>query len=370
MSAPPYRHPLALPRLERAEREGAIAGVSAGIAKSLGVDPTLVRLTFALLAFAGGAGIVAYAGAWLALAPEHGPGPSPRRRLLGLILLAIAGAIALRGFGFSDSLIWPAALGGAGIVLARGRTGAPLIVGLTMVAVALIIFVDGNASDSGRAAAFESSAVAIALILILGPWAWRLAAERDAERTARIRSQERSEMAARVHDSVLQTLALVQREAADPRRVAALARRQERELRSWLYPDAREDGAGLAAAMDAAAAEVEELHGVPVELVRTGDVPLDERVEALVLAAREAMANAAKHSGAEEVSTYVDVEDDEIAVYVRDRGSGFDPDAITPGSHGIAESIRGRMTRAGGSAQVTSSPEGGTEVELRLRRRS
>jgi len=369
LSSTPYRLPLALPRLRRAEGEGALAGVCAGIAKSLRVDATLVRLTFALLAFAGGAGIAAYAGAWLALASEDGPAPSSRRRLLGYVALAIAGAIALRGFGFSDSLIWPAALCGAGILLARGRSGAPVVVGLSLTAVGVILFVDQNATSSGRDAAFESSAVAIALILVLGPWAWRLAAERDSERTARIRSQERAEMAARVHDSVLQTLALVQRESGDPRRVAALARRQERELRSWLYPDARSEGASLASAIDASATEVEELHGVPVELVRTGDVPLDDRVEALVLAAREAMANAAEHSGADEVSTFVDVGDDEIAVYVRDRGTGFDPGALPPDAHGVAESIRGRMKRVGGTATLVSTPDG-TEVELRLRRQS
>jgi len=367
LSSTPYRLPLALPGLRRADGDGAIAGVCAGIARSLRVDATLVRLTFALLAFAGGAGVAAYAGAWLALATESGPRPSPRRRLLGYAALAVAGAIALRGFGFSDSLIWPATLCGAGILLARGRSGIPVVVGLSLVVLGVIVFVDQNASSNGRDAAFESSAVAIALLLVLGPWAWRLAAERDAERTARIRSQERAEMAARVHDSVLQTLALVQREAGDSRRVASLARRQERELRSWLYPDPRADGAGLASAMDAAAAEVEELHGVPVELVRTGDVPVDDRVDALVLAAREAMANAAQHSGADEISTFVDVGDDAIAVYVRDRGTGFDPESLPSGAHGIAESIRGRMERAGGTASISSSPEG-TEVELRIRR--
>jgi signal transduction histidine kinase len=204
-------------------------------------------------------------------------------------------------------------------------------------------------------------------MLVLGPWAWRLAVERDAERTARIRSEERADLAARVHDSVLQTLALIQREGDDPRRVAALARRQERELRAWLYPGARAEGASLASAIETAAAEVEELHGVPVELVRTGDAPLDDRVEALVLAAREAMANSARHSGADEVSTFVDVGKDQIAVYVRDRGSGFDPAAVPEASHGITESIRGRMERAGGTAELTSSAAG-TEVELRLRR--
>ena len=370
MSSTPYRLPLALPRLRRAESERALAGVCAGIAKSLRVDATLVRLTFALLAFAGGAGIAAYGGAWLALASENGPSPSPRRRLLGYVALAIAGAIALRGFGFSDSLIWPAALCGAGILLARGRSGTPLVVGLSLAAVGVIVFVDQNATSNGRDSIFESSTVAIALLLVLGPWAWRLAAERDSERTARIRTEERAEMAARVHDSVLQTLALVQRESGDPRRVAALARRQERELRSWLYPDARTaEGGGLAAAVDAAAAEVEELHGVPVELVRTGDVPVDDRVEALVLAAREAMTNAARHSGADQISTFVDVGDDEIAIFVRDRGSGFDPGKVPANAHGIAESIRGRMERAGGTAELMSSADG-TEVELRLRRQS
>ena len=368
MTGIPYRLP-AFPRLVRSERGRAVAGVCAGVARSLGVDPTLVRLAFALLAFAGGAGIVAYIGAWLALPVEGGATPSQRRRLLGYAVLAVAAALALRGLGLADSLVWPAALCGAGIVLTR-RGGLSLVIGLTLVAVGVVAFVDQNADGDGAGALLEPSGVAILLLLVLGPWAWRLAGERDAERTARIRTEERSEMAARVHDSVLQTLALVQRESSDPKRVAALARRQERELRRWLYPDpATAASDGLAAAIDAAAAEVEELHGVPVELVRTGDAQMDDDVEALVRAAREAMANAARHSGAEQVSAFVDVGEDEIAVFVRDRGHGFDVDALPPDAHGIAESIRGRMSRAGGSAVLNSSDEG-TEVELRLRRRS
>jgi signal transduction histidine kinase len=363
-----YRLPLALPRIVRAEGERALGGVAAGIGKALGVDPTLVRLTFALLTFADGAGAVAYGGAWLALSPEHGERPSRRRRVVGIVLVAVGGLLALRGLGLSDSLIWPAALGAAAFLLIRSRGRGWTIVGVVLAVVAVLAFVDRNAGGSGHEAALESSAVAIALLLILGPWAWRLALERDAERTARIRQQERAEMAARVHDSVLQTLALVQREAGDPRRVATLARRQERELRSWLYPDSARLSGGLGSAIETAATEVEELHGVPVEVVRTGDVPLDDRVEALALAAREAMANAAEHSGAEQVSAFVDVGDEEIAVFVADRGSGFDGDAVPPGSHGIAESIRGRMERAGGTAAIASTPGEGTEVELRLRR--
>ena len=369
MTASPYRLPLSLPRVTRTEDGRALGGVAAGIAKSLDVDPTLVRLTFALLAFADGAGIAAYLGAWLALSPEDGPGPSPRRRALGVALIAIGGLLALRGFGLSDSLIWPLALGAAAFMLIRSRSSLYVVVGVVLGIAAVLAFIDRNVGQADPSAALESSAVAIALLLVLGPWAWRLALERDAERTARIRTEERAEMAARIHDSVLQTLALVQREANDPRRVAALARRQERELRGWLYPDALADGASLASALDTAAAEVEELHGVPVELVRTGDVPLDDRVEALVLAAREAMANAAEHSGADHVAVFVEAGDDGIAAFVRDRGSGFDPDALPPDAHGIAESIRARMERAGGTAAVASSPEG-TEVELRLPRSS
>ena len=240
LSSTPYRLPLALPRLRRAESEGALAGVCAGIAKSLRVDATLVRLTFALLAFAGGAGIAAYGGAWLALAPESGPPAvasqaaarlrrprdrgrdrAPRLRVLRLADLA---GRPLRSRDPAGP--WPHRCSGSWSA-SRSRP------------IGVIVFVDQNATSNGRDSIFESSTVAIALLLVLGPWAWRLAAERDAERTARIRTEERAEMAARVHDSVLQTLALVQRESGDPRRVAALARRQERELRSWLYPDPR-----------------------------------------------------------------------------------------------------------------------------------
>jgi len=189
----------------------------------------------------------------------------------------------------------------------------------------------------------------------------------DAERSARIRTDERADVAARVHDSVLQTLALVQRHAEEPRRVAALARRQERELRGWLYgaQPLGDDGTSLVAALSAAAADVEELHGVRIEIASAGDAaPPNE----LVLAAREAMTNAAKFAGVEEIDVYAEVTDAELAVFVRDRGAGFDPAAVPEDRQGIRESIEGRMERAGGSAVVTSTPGEGTEVELRLPR--
>jgi signal transduction histidine kinase len=179
-------------------------------------------------------------------------------------------------------------------------------------------------------------------------------------------------MAARVHDSVLQTLALIQRHAHDPRRVASLARRQERELRGWLYADQPlgDETASLAAALSAAAGDVEELHGVRVELASAGDCAVDASVQALVLAAREAMTNAAKFAGVEELDVYLEVTGAAVSVFVRDRGAGFDRDAVPADRKGLAESIEGRMERAGGRATIFTAPGGGTEIELHLPRSS
>ena len=250
------------------------------------------------------------------------------------------------------------------------RPDAPLSYGgLALAAIGAVLLLWGGGTSS---ALLAPGAVAGALLLIAGPWVWRLALERDAERTARIRSEERSDMAARVHDSVLQTLALIQRHADEPRRVASLARRQERELRGWLYGDQPlgDENASLMAALSAAAGDVEELHGVRVELASAGDCPVDGSVGALVLAAREAMTNAAKFAGVEEIDVYAEVTDDEVSVFVRDRGAGFDRAAVPADRRGLVESIEGRMERAGGRATIVTSPGGGTEVELHLPRRT
>jgi signal transduction histidine kinase len=211
--------------------------------------------------------------------------------------------------------------------------------------------------------------VVAALAFVIGPGFVRLARSLSAERAARIREQERAELAAHLHDSVLQTLALIQRRAGDAREVAALARRQERELRRWLFErpgtDARES---VKTALQQAAAEVEETHGVPVEAIVVGDAPLDARIDALVLAAREAMTNAAKFAGSERVDLYAEVEPGRVQAYVRDRGVGFDPQVIPPDRRGVRDSIVARMTRHGGRAQIRSAPGHGTEVELSLDR--
>jgi signal transduction histidine kinase len=180
--------------------------------------------------------------------------------------------------------------------------------------------------------------------------------------------QERAEVAARIHDSVLQTLALIQRHADDPTRVATIARRQERELRRWLYGSGVPDAESLVAALADAAADVEELHGVPIEVASAGDVLLDDRGRQLVLATREAMTNAGKFSGAAEIAVYAEADADGVSVFVRDRGTGFDRGAVAADRRGLTESIEGRLSRVGGTATVVTAPGSGTEVVLRLPR--
>ena len=369
MSAVSLRFPL---RAARSDRDRIVAGVCAGLAEQARTDPALVRLAFVLLAFAAGAGIVAYLGLWLLLPAPGVAFTSRRRRVWGVVLLITAAQFALRGLGLGDSLLWPLLVAGLGyIAWMHGpdlgmSPKASRLAGTVLAVLALLTFVGANVRGTATTL-LAPGAVAVGLLLVLGPWALRILRERDAERDARIRVEERADLAARVHDSVLQTLALIQREAGDARRVATLARRQERELRAWLYPEREPATPGtLAGALEAAIAEIEEVHGIRVELVRSGDVPADERVLALVLAAREALANAAKHAGVDEVSVFVEASSERVALFVRDRGAGFDPEGVPDDRRGIAHSIRERMERVGGSARIASAPGGGTEIELEL----
>jgi signal transduction histidine kinase len=233
------------------------------------------------------------------------------------------------------------------------------------VAAGAALFVATNASFDALGDSLLAATLAVAgLFLIFGPWWWRLGRELFEERRRRIRSEERAEVAARIHDSVLQTLAFIQKNAADPVETTRLARRQERELRSWLFEDGPPPSGTLKSGMRAAADEIEDLYGITVEVVVVGDCASDDALHALAAATREALVNAAKFSGEASVSLYVEVEPDAVTAFVRDRGVGFDPRAVPPDRRGIAESMVGRMQRHGGQVTVHSAPGAGAEVEL------
>lgn len=344
----------------RSEHDRVVAGVCAGVAAALGVDPTLVRLVFALLALAGGAGILLYLALWV--------WTGGRRPILAVLILALSAMALLGAFGVPWTVFLGAGLLLAGVVLLarRGATlrpgGASLFVpGIALAVAGAVVMLD----HLGSSRAFVApGALAGAFALVLGPWVWQLTRERG----ERIRLAERAEIAARIHDSVLQTFALVQKEADDPQRVRALARRQERELRRWLYGSGYGDATTFADALAEAVADVEETHRARIDLASSGDAELDDSLGQLVLAAREAMTNAAKHSGSTAISVYAEIDPTSVAVFVRDRGIGFDPSAVGPDRRGIADSIEARVQRAGGSATIVSSPGNGTEIELRMPR--
>lgn len=345
-------------RFERSGSDRVLAGVCGGVAARLAVDATLVRLVFAILALAGGAGLLLYLALWV-----HSRG---RRVWPAVVLAAVAAGALLSALGLSTGATIGAGLLVVGMAIVLGRGGS-LRPGGSLPVLGVALLMAGAVTFLGRSGASGSflapGAVAGALILVVGPWLWRLAEER----AERIRLQERADVAARIHDSVLQTLALVQRHAGDAPRVAAIARRQERELRRWLYGSGI-GAATLEAALQDAAADIEELHGVRIELASAGDVALDDDLSQLVLAAREAMANAAKFSGTDEISVYAEARPGSVSVFVRDRGAGFDRSAVAADRRGISESIVGRMERAGGSATIVTEPGEGTEVELTLAR--
>jgi signal transduction histidine kinase len=394
-----------------------VAGVAGGIAQRLGLDAIWVRMLFLISTVVAGVGLPVYVLAWL-LMPRADGRPRRLRTGRGAIevgagagLLVLAALLAVRATGlswFSDALIWPLVLVIAGGALIwrtsqsspgpaqqpeppvtahkpravaapepepaeRAAWAAGVVsrtgLGIVLILAAGAVFLSSTGTFGAvRDVLTVALVVAVALGLILAPFVVRLVRSLGDERSARIRSQERAEVAAHLHDSVLQTLALVQKRADDPRAVAALARSQERELRAWLSGRSPGDTKRLGAALEAAAGEVEHDHGVPVEVVVVGDREVDAGVQALVAAAREAMVNAAKHAGADgaPISLYAEATDGRVEVFVRDRGRGFEPATVPADRRGIAESIVGRMARHGGRARIHSTPGEGTEVELTL----
>ena len=401
------------PQLQRDLSQKAIAGVASGIAAHLRLPVLWFRVAFVLLVFFNSLGMFLYGVLW-ALVPagerEEAPGlagatrasmrPQRVERRIDAGMLFSAGALiagVLWGMipgedtdtGRGMSLFWPFLLAGVGVVLiwvqADGgglktgslgkRSGSRVrtIASVARLVGGLILVGFGTswllASQFGWEGLQTVVAAAVALLagvaVVMAPWLLRLWSRvRTADRE-RLRAEARADMAAHLHDSVLQTLALIQRQADDPVRVASLARRQERELRTWLYGEETR-AQTLKGALEQLRIDVEERFPIAVEVICVSDMDLDEASMALVQAAREAVMNAAKHSGASRVDVFAEVEPEKVELYIRDRGCGFDEVMIRPDRRGVKESIRARMERHGGTARIRTAPGEGTEVRLEL----
>ncbi len=343
-----HRHRLTGDGPWRRERDGRlVAGVAAGIAAHTGIDLRLVRASFVLAALFSGFGVAAYVLAWL-LIPDTGSDANIATKALadrqgitlaagvGSVLVAMLVIISVLGAGWLGSLAWPLVISVAGIVLIwrnapadeqetlrrlvdplLGFTGDTTPARIAMrVSIAVLLLLGGMVTlllGHTRSSLLQPLAgvalVVAAIVVVMGPWWLRITRDLVDERQARIRAEERAEMASRVHDSVLQTLAMIQRRSGDAQQVVRLARAQERELRSWLF-DGRPPGSfdgdctTFGAGVRLIQRDVEAEHGVSVEVVTVGDCPIDDEIDALLAAAREATINAAKWSGVEVVSLF------------------------------------------------------------------
>jgi signal transduction histidine kinase len=398
----------AVRRLYRDPQHRVVAGVASGIAAHLGLPTIAVRIAFVALLPFDGLGAVLYAAFWAVLPVVPTAvrrSGRDKRQILPYLALGI-GILVLQanaGWGGVDATLgWLIAViaVGAGTIwhladpVARrrwseampqapwlgamlegtGRRGflLRLIGGGVCVIGGIIGIIVVFAPVSGQGFSAILNGLLFGLIaaggmaLVVAPLLWRTFGQLRAEREGRIREQERAEVAAMVHDQVLHTLALIQRNAGDSKTVVRLARGQERSLRNWLYKPAAAAHERLSAALEEAAAEVEDTYAVVVESVTVGDLDVDERVAALVAASREALVNAAKHAKVEVVSLYAEAEPGSVSVFVRDRGIGFDMSTVEDDRHGVRGSIIGRMERHGGKAEIRSQPGEGTEVRLTM----
>ena len=396
-----------------------LGGVSTGLARHLGWPVLAIRIAFVALMTFQFIGVIAYGALWLLMPPEaveKAPGlesatrngmrdqARPKRRIDWGMLLALAALgtgllwiVQSTELGISRQLFWPVAFACAGAALvwrqadtaqqrrwraeAGGRAwlapfiargGWPalvrVIVGLGLVGAAFGIVIAQQSQIAQLPEVMAMATLALAgLGIVLAPWLYRSRTALNQARAEKVRADARADMAAHLHDSVLQTLALIQRQADDPKAVQQLARRQERELRTWLYGEEPQTET-LKVALTAAAVEVEDEWAVPVEVVMVGDCDTSEALQALVQATREAMVNAAKHSGADKVDVYAEVDEERVEVFIRDRGKGFDVAAVADDRMGVKGSIINRMARHGGTATVRSEPGDGTEVRLEISR--
>ena len=376
-------------RYRRRGKDRVVAGVAGGLADALGVSDGFVRAAFVTLSTVWGLGVLVYFGMWLMeldRVEDVEPESVAPHQALGLGI-AFAGLVLLLGaFGWWPSSALVLTVGalafGTAALTDRNMPGPltalvdpnvdrpgrlRMLVGIVLLIGGLAVF----AANVGPIYEIGPVLLAVALtgvgiLVAFGPWVTRLARDLSTERRERIRQEERAEMAAHLHDSVLQTLALIQR-SDDPARMSILARHQESELRDWLYGNAPLDGVDLlSTALRDAARRIEADHQVPIEVVVVGDHPLNETTRALLGAASEAMVNAAKHSAAGRISLFFEAENGELVVYVTDQGKGFEPGDVADDRRGIRESIKARVERAGGAAAIESEPGEGTEVVLRM----
>ncbi|MEO3886069.1 PspC domain-containing protein [Nonomuraea sp. B5E05] len=372
-----------------------IGGVAQGLATQLSLDPVVIRLMFVLLSAVNGVGMVAYAVLWMVAPKQPYQGAAPPQRdwsqlaafsAIGVALFAFGwltgasqGGIGMLPFavgGIGALILWQQAdperrktwMSGAALSMRKNRVRSLLGVVLVVIGGAGFLAAQGELAQASQGLLFTAVVVG-GLAVIAAPWLAGLWKELQLERRERIRQEERAEVAAMVHDSVLHTLTLIQRVAHDQREVTRLARAQERDLRNWLYQPAQDADATVAAAVRRIAAEEEDAHGVPIEVVCVGDLDLDPagKLAAMLKASRQAMVNAAKYSGSPSISVYAEVEGEEVTIFVKDRGKGFDLDAVPLDRMGIRESIIGRMERHGGAARVRTEPGEGTEVMLTMK---
>ena len=380
-------------RLYRRPDHGFVGGVAAGIAEHVGVRPRFVRMLFIIMSIAGGLGIALYGAYWIVLptAPD-----TPRSRIpawLEFVMGGLAAVLAVVGVAtatpigglFVPTLL--ACLGGAliwrqasdadrGRLRSMSRSSLEarpgdragrlrIVLGAALVVVGAAIVLARTSFPAVRDAALLIVVTVVGIALLTGPWWMRMVTQLTAERNERIRSQERADIAAHLHDSVLQTLALIQRNASSPREVARLARGQERDLRNLLYGDRAATGQ-LADELRRASADVEDAYAIGVDVVVVGDMPMTDALSAAASAAREALVNAAKHAGVASVSLYAEVEADAVSIFVKDRGTGFDLGTVADDRQGVRGSIIGRVERHGGTVKLRSEAGYGTEVEIRM----
>lgn len=363
-----------------------VAGVAAGLAVHLRVDVFYVRLAFIIGSFLSGLGAAVYAGLWMFSKASEEVVLPPREQELSrsvYLLLALvggAGFVVSASFvsGLPTVVLVPLLLAGVGAVLAwqaydrgldSGRSHLTIVGGAVLMLAGIVVTIFYAERSGGFAAAIFAVVLTLAGAAALGvPLVVRLWDSLAEERAAKAASEERAEIASRLHDSVLQTLALIQKRSGDPAEVVRLARGQERELRQWLFDAEEKSAQSVFAAVETACGEVEDLFGVRIAPVTVGeDTALTEDTKAVVLAAREAMVNAAKHAGVEKLDVYAELLAGELSIFVRDRGAGFDPADIPADRHGIRDSIEGRMERIGGQARIRSTAGEGTEVSVTYR---